>query len=72
MATQLPLQSSGFQFPIAFGEDLHKASFQPVFGRDVTDRTVETDGIVMIDVTVDEPPGILHRQWHAWTNTFRL
>ena len=47
VAAQLPLLASCFEFAIAFGEDLCFAAFQLVQGRNVTDRAVKPNRIVM-------------------------
>lgn len=39
-----------FEFGVAGGEDLLGASLQLVLGRDVADRTVQANGIVVLDI----------------------
>src|SRR4051812_24127686 len=50
------------QLPLAGGEDLPVAAFQSILRRDVTDRTVQADFMVMGDVRRHDPQRVVQAQ----------
>src|SRR6266581_3471225 len=72
VATQLSLLASCFESAIAFGEDLCFPSFQLVQWRNVTDRAVKPNRIVMGYPQAHDPLRILQRQRHSRTDALGL
>jgi len=58
----LPLFSGLFQLAIALGPDRRLTAFQLVERGHVTDRTVKSDPIVLIDVGGDLVPRLFERE----------
>jgi len=53
LATNLPLLPPRLQLPIPVGVDLLRSPGEHFLRRDVADRTVQADVVVMLDVALD-------------------
>lgn len=60
MATQLALLPCGLQFAIAPGMNLDLTPGQHVLRRDEADGAVQSHRVVVIHVTLNEPPCVIH------------
>jgi len=56
LATNLPLLPRRLQFPVALRVDLRLTPVEHVFRRDVADRAVQADVVVMLDVALHQNP----------------
>src|SRR5439155_7132747 len=65
----LPLPPRLLQLAIALGKNLRLASFQLGQGRDVADRAVQTNPIVMVHVPTHQAARVVDRQRHSWPDT---
>jgi hypothetical protein len=60
--TNLPLLSRRLQLPIPLSVDLQLSPGEYVLRRDVANRAVQTDTVVMLDVARHQTPCIVQRQ----------
>src|SRR5436190_14301778 len=66
----LPLFSRHLQLPIPLGVDLRLTPGEHVLRRDVANRAVQADVVVMLDVALHQTPRIFQRQWRSRTDAF--
>ena len=69
LATNLPLLPHRLQLPIPVGVDLLLTPGEHVLRRDVADRTVQADVVVMLDIAPHQTPRIFQRQRGAESST---
>jgi hypothetical protein len=62
LPTNLPLLSLRLQLPIPTGVDLLLTPGEHVLWRDVANRAVQADVVVMLDVALHQTPRIVQRQ----------
>src|ERR1700730_3380535 len=62
LPTNLPLLSRRLQLPIPIGVDLPLTPGEHVLRRDVANRAVQADVVVMLDVALHQTPRIFQRQ----------
>lgn len=72
LSRELTLQPSRCQLPVAVGVNLLLASGQHILRRDIADGTVQSDAVVMLDMAVQEAPGIVQRKRCSRSNTLAL
>ena len=60
------------QLAVAGGEDFRVAAFELVLGGDVADGAVQADGVVMLDVIGDDPPGVVQGQGRQHADAIAL
>ena len=68
LAVILPLFPRRLQLPIPLGVNLLLVPCEHVFRRDVADGAVQTEVVVMLDVTLNQTPRIFERQRRARTD----
>ena len=66
LATNLPLLPRRLQLSISVGVDLLLTPGEHVLRRDVADRTVQADVVVMLDVALHQTPRIFQRLCQCW------
>jgi hypothetical protein len=62
LTTNLALFSRLLQLPIPLGMDLSLTPGEHVLRRDVANRAVQTNAVVMLDVVLDQTPRVIQRQ----------
>src|ERR1700726_3243636 len=62
LPTNLPLFSRRLQLPIPLGVDLLLTPGEHVLRRDVANRAVQADVVVMLDVALHQTPRVFQRQ----------
>ena len=72
LAEILPLFPRRFQLPIPFRMNLLLTPSQHVLRGDVTDRSIQTDVVVMLDVAPHETLGIIERKWCSRSDALAL
>jgi len=72
LATNLALLPGHCQLPVPFRVNLLLTPSQHVLWRDVTDRGIQTDVVVMLDVAPHQTLCVVQRKWRSRSDTLTL